>query len=61
MPYKSDKQRKKFHAMLERGEIDAATVHEFDQASKGMKLPERVKPRRTKNHHLSGNRKMKGV
>lgn len=50
MPYKSDAQRKKFHAMLERGEIDATTVHEFDQASKGMKLPERVKPKRTKHH-----------
>ena len=42
MPYKSDAQRKKFHAMLNRGEISASTVHEFDEASKGMKLPEHV-------------------
>ena len=48
MPYKSDAQRKKFHAMLSRGEIDAATVKEYDQASKGMKLPEHVKPPRKK-------------
>lgn len=48
MPYKSDAQRRKFHAMLKRGEISAATVAEFDQASKGKKLPERVRPKRTK-------------
>ena len=49
MPYKSLAQERKFHAMLARGEIDAATVKEYDQASKGMKLPERVgkKPTRT--------------
>lgn len=46
MPYKSDAQRKKFHAMEARGEIDPKTVKEFDQASKGMKLPERVKPKK---------------
>lgn len=44
MPYKSDAQRKKFHAMEERGEISSNTVKEFDKASKGKKLPERVRP-----------------
>lgn len=39
MPYKSDKQRKYFHAAEERGEIEPKTVKEFDQASKGLKLP----------------------
>lgn len=39
MPYKSDKQRKYFHAAEERGEIAPKTVKEFDQASKGLKLP----------------------
>jgi hypothetical protein len=34
--------------MLNRGEISAATVAEFDRASKGKKLPERVRPKRTK-------------
>lgn len=46
MPYKSDAQRKKFHAMSERGEISKKTVEEFDAASKGMDLPERVKPKK---------------
>lgn len=39
MPYKSSKQRGKFHAMIARGEIDEATVDEWDKASKGKKLP----------------------
>jgi hypothetical protein len=42
MPYKSDAQRSKFHVMKARGEIDPATVAEFDRASKGKQLPERV-------------------
>jgi hypothetical protein len=41
-PYVSDAQRKKFHAMENRGEISHATVHEWDEASKGKKLPEHV-------------------
>jgi len=43
MPYKSDAQRKAFHAMEARGEISKKTVDEFDTASKGMKLPKRAK------------------
>lgn len=43
-PYKSKAQQRKFHAMLERGEIDAGTVKEFDEASRGKKLPERINP-----------------
>ena len=43
MPYKSNAQRRKFHAMESRGEISAKTVAEFDRASKGKKLPEKVK------------------
>ena len=42
MPYKSDAQRKLFHALLKRGEIDKATVDEYDKASKGKDLPEKV-------------------
>ena len=41
MPYKSDAQRKYFHAMLNKGEISKKTVDEFDKASKGKKLPEK--------------------
>lgn len=54
MPYKSRAQQRKFHAMLNRGEISASTVKEFDEATKGEygSLPEHVKrqakPRRRK-------------
>ena len=43
MPYKSEAQRKLFHAMLSRGEISKKTVKEFDRASKGKKLPAKKK------------------
>jgi hypothetical protein len=54
-PYKSDAQRRKFHAMLDRGEISAATVHEFDEASKGMNLPARAAAKRVYSVKHSGN------
>lgn len=47
MPYKSDAQRRKFHALLAEGKISAKTVKEYDDASRGMKLPERVKKKET--------------
>lgn len=43
MPYKSKAQMRKFHAMEARGEISKKTVKEYDKASKGRKMPERVK------------------
>jgi hypothetical protein len=43
MPYKSDQQRKKFHVLEKQGKISPKVVDEFDQASKGMKLPKKVK------------------
>ena len=43
MPYKSNAQRRKFHAMEARGEISPKVVAEYDAASKGKKLPEHVK------------------
>ena len=46
MPYKSEAQRRKFHAMAARGEISKATVEHWDKASKGKNLPERVKKTR---------------
>ncbi len=46
MPYKSEAQRRKMHAMKSRGEISPKTVREFDKASKGKKLPKKVKKRR---------------
>lgn len=42
MPYKSDAQRRYFHAAEARGEIKQSTVEEFDKASKGMKLKDHV-------------------
>jgi hypothetical protein len=44
-PYKSKAQAAKFHEMLGRGEISKATVDEFDNASRGLKLPTRIKPK----------------
>ena len=46
MPYKSDVQRKKMHAMAARGEIPKKVVKEWDAASKGKKLPTRVKKKK---------------
>lgn len=41
-PYVSDAQRKKFHAMENRGEMSHATVAHWDKESKGKDLPEHV-------------------
>jgi hypothetical protein len=42
MPYKSDAQRRFFHTQTARDKgISASTVREFDEASRGMNLPER--------------------
>lgn len=43
MPYKSDAQRKKFHALERQGKISSSTVKEFDEASKGRNLPEKIR------------------
>lgn len=42
MPYKSAAQRAKFHILEKQGKISPAVVNEFDQASKGLKLPKKV-------------------
>ena len=61
MPYASDAQRRKFHAMLARGEIKKSVVDEFDEASKGMNLPERKDEKKMAKMHalasLAGRRK----
>lgn len=46
MPYKSEKQREKFHLLLKQGKISEAVVREFDEASKGLKLPRKVKAKK---------------
>ena len=42
MPYKSDKQRKYFHANKEKLEKQGVNVHEWDEASKGKHLPRKA-------------------
>lgn len=42
--YKSEAQRKKFHQLLKEGKIKESVVKEFDAATKGKKIPERIKP-----------------
>jgi hypothetical protein len=46
MPFKSNAQRRKFHGLLEKNEISKTVVDEWDKASKGKKLPERVTPKK---------------
>lgn len=41
MPYKSDAQRRYFHANEAKLKSQGVDVHEWDEASKGKKLPER--------------------
>jgi hypothetical protein len=44
MPFKSQAQRRKFHAMASKGEISKETVKHWEEATpKGKKLPEHVK------------------
>lgn len=61
MPYKSDAQRRFFHAAQARGDISAKTVEEFDSASKGMKLPEKVKKGEALKNVMERTRKRNGI
>mgnify|MGYP001305419187 CR=1 FL=1 len=54
MPYKSKAQAAKFHELLKQGKIKQSTVDEFDKASKGMSLPERIKPKASKRPKKRG-------
>jgi hypothetical protein len=47
MPFKSQAQRRFMHAAEDRGDIKPSTVKEFDEASKGKKIPERLHPKGT--------------
>lgn len=42
MPYKSEKQRKYFHANRKRLESQGVNVAEWDRKSKGKKLPKKA-------------------
>ena len=43
MPYKSEAQRKYFHANKKKLEKQDVNVEEWDEESKGLKLPNKVK------------------
>lgn len=46
MPYKSDAQRKFFHANKKKLEKQGVNVSEWDKMSKGKKLPDKVKKKK---------------
>jgi hypothetical protein len=48
MPYKSEAQRRKLNQLAKEGKISEEKVNEFNEASKGMKLPERLTPKKQK-------------
>jgi hypothetical protein len=48
MPFKSEAQRRYFEANKSKLEKQGVNVEEWEQASKGMKLPERAPGRATK-------------
>ena len=49
MPYKPKAQQRKFHAILNAGEISPKTVKEFDQSTDYSHLPEK-KSKKKKKH-----------
>lgn len=60
MPYRSEAQRRLFHAKERRGEIDRATVSEWDRASRGKDLPERVGGKNHKDTEIPMTKLSKG-
>ena len=46
MPYKSDKQRRYFHAAQTRGEIPKSVVEEYNEKTRGKTLPEAIKTKK---------------
>jgi len=43
VPYKSKAQAAKLHILAKQGKIDPRVVTEFDNASRGLKLPKKTK------------------
>jgi len=46
MPYKSEAQRRKFQQLHKEGKISKEILEQYDKESHGIKLPERVKPKK---------------
>jgi len=59
IPFKSKSQRRKFYTMLKRGEISKSKVEEWQRETKGKRLPERVKKKKTTKHTKRKKRKSK--
>jgi len=56
VPYKSDAQRRFFHSPgAKKAGITPSQVQEFDSASKGRKLPEKVKPAKLRRTQRKGS------
>ena len=53
MPYKSLKQERFFHTKTGMAKVGKKTVDEFDQASKGMDLPEEAAPAKPKSNRYT--------
>jgi hypothetical protein len=49
VPFKSQAQRRKFAELLVKGEISKETFEEWNRETGSEKLPERVKPKKTKS------------
>ena len=52
MPYKSDSQRKFFHANEAKLKKQGVNIHEWDEASKGMSLPDHAGDKKHKEKPL---------
>jgi hypothetical protein len=46
IPFKSESQRKAMNAKASRGEISKKVINEFNSASKGLKLPQKIKKKK---------------
>lgn len=46
MPFKSKAQRRKFYQLHKEGKISKKVLQEYESASKGLKLPARVKKKK---------------
>ena len=57
MPFKSQAQRRKFAELLVKGEISPETFEEWNRATGGKKLPERVKPKTTRTRKKTKRRR----
>jgi hypothetical protein len=59
MPFKSKAQRRKFAALLMKGEISPETFEEWNRATGSAKLPERVKTTKKKSSRGASKSKAK--